>query len=49
MVIKATYEQKAYTLQRNGSARLRDKDKGLVFEPYTLDAWGEGEKIEGEI
>lgn len=46
---KATYEQKAYTLQRNGSARLRDKDKGLTFEPYTVDAWGEGEKIEGEI
>ena len=46
---KATYVQSAYHLKRNGTARLRDKDKGLTFEPITLTDWEEGEKIEGEI
>ena len=46
----ATYSYtKAYTLARNKFSRFTNRDDGLTFESGSLDSWGKGTVIEGEI
>ncbi len=46
----ATYSySKAYTLARNKFPRFANRDSGLTFESGSLDSWGKGDVIEGEI
>lgn len=40
---------KEYTLQRSQFSRFADRDSGLTFVPTSLNDWGEGERVEGEI
>lgn len=46
----ATYSYtKSFTIGRNVFSKLTDRDKNLTFEPGSLDSWGKGDSIEGEI
>lgn len=46
----ATYSyDEAYTLKRNNFSRFKDRDAGLTFEQGSLDSWGKGSTIEGDI
>lgn len=46
----ATYSySKAYTLGRNKFSRFANRDADLTFEPGSLDSWGKGDSVEGEI
>lgn len=40
---------KSYTLNRGVISRFSNKDSGLTFVPTTLNDWGNGENVEGEI
>ena len=40
---------KAYELKRGNFPRFANRDSGLTFVPTTLNGWGDGENVEGEI
>ena len=40
---------KSFTLGRNRFTKLTNRDSGLTFESGSLDSWGKGDVIEGEI
>jgi hypothetical protein len=46
----ATYSYtKAYTLARNKVSHFTNRDNGLTFESGSLDSWGKGDVIKGDI
>lgn len=40
---------KSYELKRRSFPRFANRDSGLTFVPTTLNGWGDGENVEGEI
>ncbi len=46
----ASYEfSNSYTLKRGVISRFKDRDAGLTFVPKSLDGWGGGETVGGDI